>query len=248
MPFLILMTGQRGENLNQATVQHLVVAAHHGDETLSVAVALEFIQQALSAMNDPASPYHLDTLGKTFHVIPVLNIGGYNADRREERDASGRSFDPNRDYDDPCGGGMKFNLASTKALALYLIRQEITAAVTIHGYIGTFTFPWGTFSDQTLTPDHDLFVTVSEAVSEINGYRIGTHADVIYPTNGAFEDWAYHELGVWTTLLEIRRRPDKVKDAQGLLRYFGRVPQELSAFHDHLGDCREAILPIIGRP
>lgn len=164
-----------------ATVHHLVVGAHHGNEQKSTDVAMAFINEVVNAKKVSAG---LDRkLADTaFHVIPVLNISGYNAGQRQERDANGRSFDPNRDYPDPCGNDSTFNLNSTDALSKYLIAENIIGAVTIHGYIGTFTFPWGTYTNQTETPDHDIFREVTAEATTVNRYRTGTHADVIYPT------------------------------------------------------------------
>ncbi len=217
----------------------LVVGSHHGNERLSVDVALAVAEQAISAMTDPTSIYYPAMSTRILHVIPVLNIGGYNANRREEYDAKRVSHDPNRDYPDPCGGGgSKFKLASTDALARYMADQDIVAAVTIHGYIGTFTYPWGTYTNQTHTPDHAIYRTIAAKSGNISGYAIGTHADVIYPTNGAFEDWAYHSMGVWTMLLELDRGANVARDAESLVAYFAVAPTSRSSFHEHTGQCR----------
>lgn len=231
----------------ESIVNHLVVGAHHGNEQKSVDVALAFIDEVIAAKRAGAG-LDLKTGSAVLHVIPVLNIGGYNANRRQEYNAAGRSFDPNRDYPDPCGNSSTFNLASTDALAKYTIAEDIVGAVTIHGYIGTFTYPWGTYTNQTETPDHDVFRTVTTQAARVNRYRTGTHADVIYPTVGAYEDWAYHSLGVWVALLEIANNPNVTQDARSLVSYFTSLPTERSQYHEHLGNCRKAIGPVLARP
>jgi hypothetical protein len=230
-----------------AAVNHLVVGAHHGNEQKSTDVAMAFINEIVATKKASAG---LDRkLADTaFHIIPVLNISGYNAGQRQERDASGRSFDPNRDYPDPCGNDSTFNLNSTDALSKYLIAENIIGAVTIHGYIGTFTFPWGTYTNQTETPDHDIYRNVTEESARVNRYRTGTHADVIYPTVGAFEDWAYHSVGVWTALLEIKNNVNVTQDAQAIMSYFNGIPTIRSGNHAHIGTCRRPFGPIRGRP
>jgi len=239
----------KGPTATDGAPSHLVVGSHHGNERLSVDVALSFAEQAIATLKNPSSQYYEALADKVLHVIPVLNIGGYNNNRREEYDVRRVSIDPNRDYPDPCdGSGTKFRLASTEALARYVTDQAIVGAVTIHGYIGTFTFPWGTYTTETESPDHDTYMSLSRKVADINGYRIGTHADVIYPTNGAFEDWAYHSQGVWTTLLELRRNANVARDAEGLLAFFAAAPTARSAFHEHLGECRRFEGPIRARP
>ena len=219
-------------------VHVLVVGSHHGNETLSVDVALETADQAIAAMKNINSTYHQALKNHIFHVVPVLNIGGYSRNSREEYDANGWSRDPNRDYPDPCGGVQKFRLASTSALARYMNDVEFASAVTIHGYIGTFTYPWGTYTNQTHTPDHEIYHQAASKAVAVNGYRVGTHADVIYPTNGAFEDWAYHTHGTWTMLLELRRNANVTRDAESLLAYFSVAPTVPSQFHEHVGQCR----------
>jgi hypothetical protein len=230
-----------------AAIHHLVVGAHHGNEQKSTDVAMAFIKEVVEAKHVSAG---LDQkLADTaFHVIPVLNISGYNAGQRQERDANGRSFDPNRDYPDPCGNDSTFNLNSTDALSKYLIAENIIGAVTIHGYIGTFTFPWGTYTNQTETPDHDIYRNVTAEAARVNRYRTGTHADVIYPTVGAFEDWAYHSVGVWTALLEIKNNVNVTQDAQAIVTYFNKIPTTKSGNHAHVGTCRRAFGPIRARP
>lgn len=230
-----------GSDSGEHPVHVLVVGSHHGNETLSVDVAMETATQAIQAMKQPSSTYHETLKNHVIHVIPVLNIGGYNRNSREEYDANGRSRDPNRDYPDPCGGVQKFRLASTTALARYMNDIEFASAVTIHGYIGTFTYPWGTYTNQTHTPDHEVFHRIAAKSAAVNGYRIGTHADVIYATNGAFEDWAYHTHGTWTMLLELRRDANVTRDAESLLAYFSVAPTAPSQFHEHVGQCRSVM-------
>lgn len=228
---------------------HLVVGVHHGNEQLSAEVALEFARQTIELMantNLPRAGYVSDRI---FHVFPVLNIPGFNRNRREETDGNGRSHDPNRDYPDPCDGGERtYKLKSTAALANYTVQQDIVGAVTIHGYIGTFTYPWGTYTSQTRTLDDNFFFDVTRAAATVNGYRVGTHADVIYPTVGAYEDWAYYMHGVWVTLLEIHRSPDIEADAESLIAYFAQLPAVRSVNHEHTGSCLQPLGPILARP
>lgn len=228
--------------------QHLVVGAHHGNEQMSTDVALRFATRLIATLRDPSSPLYATLSQNTYVIVPVLNISGYNSGRREERSAAGRYLDANRDYPDPCTTDTPFVLNSTRNIADFIRREGIVAAVTIHGYIGTFTYPWGIFTTNTATPDHDLFKSMSAQAVAVNGYDTGTHADAIYPTAGAFEDWAYHELGVWVMLLEIASRPNVDRDADALLKYFSVAPTSRSSYHEHLGDCSGMPETIIARP
>lgn len=81
--------------------KHLVVATHHGNEQLSAEVAMSFARQLISTLQNPAAPRHVGLTTSVFFVIPVLNISGYNAGRREERAQTGTFLGPNRDYPIP---------------------------------------------------------------------------------------------------------------------------------------------------
>jgi carboxypeptidase T len=228
--------------------KHLVVGTHHGNEQLSAEVAHSFAERLVAALEDPNAPFHAELSKSVYYVIPVLNVSGFNAGRREESSRTGRTMDPNRDYPDPCTTDQPYQLASTGHLADFVGREEIVAAVTIHGYIGTFTYPWGIFTTNTHTPDHTAFQAMSREVVAVNRYSTGTHADAIYPTAGAFEDWAYFEHGVWVMLLEIANRPNVARDADSLLKYFAVAPETRSTQHTHVGRCTNVPLTIIARP
>jgi hypothetical protein len=233
-----------GAAANQPTsdaTSFLVVGAHHGNETYSVDVALRFIDDQIARSESTDD-------GVVYHVIPVLNVSGYNISRREESRASGGTQDPNRDYPDPCRDDNPYRLQSTKAIAEYVQSQNVAAAVTIHGYIGTFTYPWGTYTTVPKTLDDTTFKNLGRLAVAANGYDTGTHGELIYPTVGAFEDWAYYDLGVWVTLLEIENRPNVANDAEAMHRFFANAPRVRSLQHEHTGRCTTIRGPILGRP
>ena len=222
----------------QNKVHHLLVGTHHGNEQLSVNVAMEFARQLAYILKTSNDPHH--NIFKNFEltVVPVLNISGYNYGRRRERSRMGHDLDPNRDYPDPCVADKKsFQLKSTQNLVNYMVTKNTVAAASIHGYIGTFTFPWGIYTDNSKTLDHIAFQSMASYAVQANGYRVGTHADVIYPATGAFEDYAYAGFGIWSVLLEIDHAPDIAKDAYSLIRYFSAAPKQRSQNFDHTGSC-----------
>ncbi|MEC9281170.1 MAG: M14 family zinc carboxypeptidase [Bdellovibrionota bacterium] len=224
----------QNEKINQ-----LVVAAHHGNETLSVPVSLEFAGQVLNILKNPDHPFHTNFKNKRFHVIPALNISGINNNRREEYDIEGISHDPNRDYPDACNKTKKnFKLKSTSLLTRYIYNNKIVSAATVHGYIGTLTFPWGMFTKNTHTHDHQSFLDLTQYAVKANSYEVGTHADLIYPAEGSFEDYMYLGFGIWTVLLEIDHNPNISKDANSLVRFFYASPNSRSNQHQHTADCK----------
>ncbi|MFT6069166.1 MAG: hypothetical protein ACJAT2_000357 [Bacteriovoracaceae bacterium] len=211
-------------------VNHLVVATHHGNEGLSAELAYEFIK-SLSSKKDAFK-------GARIFIIPVLNKSGYDKGEREEV-ASGVSHDPNRDYPDPCVEKKSFKLKSTTLLSGFVKEKNIVGAITIHGYYGSLTYPWGIYTDNYRSLDHDIFELKAQKATRHNSYTTGTHADVLYPAGGAFEDWAYFEHGVWSLLVELENRPDFKNDVKMLYSSIESFPGKRSSDHRHIGNCTE---------
>jgi len=208
---------------------HLIVGTHHGNEGTAATLSVNLAQKLIDTMKAGKTAIS----GCVFYVIPVLNISGYNANRRTEVNKSGSYVDPNRDYPDPCVSASYYELASTKNLSLFVERYNIVGSVTIHGYIGTFTYSWGIYTSNTKTPDDTQFRTMASEAVKANGYQTGTHTDVIYPAAGSYEDWAYYQFGVWSMLLELDSSANLTKDAQCLITYFTLVPASQSGNHSH---------------
>jgi len=231
------------KNIYQDSIEKrrfLLVGTHHGNERLSADLALRFAEDLLKRFAGTTSYESEEIAGledAIFYVVPVLNIDGFNANRREDKTSSGQSIDPNRDYPDVCVDQPSFRLKSTANLARFIDQENIVGAVTVHGYVGTFTYPWGIYTDDTKTLDDAFFKNVTNRAVLFNNYRTGTHTAVIYAAAGAFEDYAYHKFGVWTTLLELARSPKLDRDSLAMLSYFADLPAERSNQHQHLGNC-----------
>ncbi len=218
---------------SRAKVKHVVVGTHHGNERASAEVPLYFTEMI-------AKSYDSSVL---YYVIPVLNISGYNVYRRGENGSDGDVHDSNRDYEDACTTKQDFNLKSTSLIAELIEREDIVSAVSVHGYVGTFTFPWGTEANNYATQDDAFFTEWAKKAVKINNYKIGTHGGAIYPATGAFEDWAYYKLGVWSFLLEIRSpSSDLKKDAATLVEFFKNSPSERSRNVGQQVNCVDRIL------
>ena len=91
------------------------------------------------------------------------------------------------------------------------------------------------YTSNTKTADHRIYDMIGKECCKINNYRTGTHADVIYPATGAFEDWCYNAHGIWTMLLELAHSADLEKDAEAVVKFFTLVPGERSKSHKHPG-------------
>lgn len=212
-------------------VKNLVVATHHGNEYGSTEVA-----RALAA-----SLAEAPLPGQTVYVVPVLNISGYNSKSREEKGS-----DPNRDYPGPCGGEGPHNLASTRALAEFIDREQIVTSATLHTYSPAVVWPWGFSTPDLSTPYDGLYKQLAEAAVLESGYEIGNSAEAIYPANGTYEDYAFWKHGTWSLLFELGRSHSPTRsqivemarvNVSGLRRYLEAAPRERAADHAFRGRC-----------
>lgn len=229
-----------GENIvgikigNGATAD-LVVATHHGNEFGSTAVGLgaaeEFARNPIP--------------GHTVYIIPVLNIQGYNNLNRYEK-VSGRNVDLNRDYPGPCVDKKSFQSRATKALANFLDQKNIISSATLHTYWPAVLYPWGMSAKQSGTKDESLFINLSKAAAVESRYEVGNSKDLLYAADGAFEDYAYWQHGIWSLLFEMggSHNPSQASmktmvqvNTPGLRRFFEMAPKQRSTEHAFTGTC-----------
>jgi len=138
-------------------------------------------------------------VGQTVYIIPVLNIGGYN-DKERRESAKGRSWDPNRNYPGPCGSEGELSLQSTRSLAGFVDRQGIVTSATLHTFAPAVMYPWGISTHDLSTPYDDIFKNIVQAATLESHYETGNSTEVLYPANGAYEDYAYWKHGIWSIL------------------------------------------------
>ncbi len=225
-----------GVKIGSGPVKNLVVATHHGNEYASAELALAFAE---SVAKDPIE-------GQTLFVIPVLNIAGYNSRSRQERAGNGRSYDPNRNYPGACGTEGPFTLKSTRALADFVDREGIVSSATIHTFFPAVVYPWGLSSRDLATAYPEIFTKMVSDATAWSRYKIGNSADVIYPADGTFEDYAFEKHGIWSILFEVGRShsPDEnaIQDmirtnVPGLRSMFLHAPSARAVNHRFTGRC-----------
>lgn len=74
--------------------------------------------------------------------------------------------------------------------------------ITLHSYGEYIIVPWGYTDD--VAPNDDGLRALGEAMSQSNGYFVGTNDDTVgYSTSGTTDDMAYGELGVASFTFEI---------------------------------------------
>lgn len=229
----------QGMMIGNGPVNNLLVATHHGNEYGSTELALGF------AENIAAQPI----ADQTMYVIPVLNIDGYNNRNRHER-INGRYIDLNRDYPGPCGTEGPFFSKSTKALADFLESQKIVTSATVHTYWPTVVWPWGLSTHDIDTPYTPIFMKLAQTAAEFSNYETGNSAQVIYPADGTFEDYAFWKHGIWSLLFEVgKSHYPGIQDLNaivkqnvpGIRKMFETAPKSRAAQHEFTGQCNLAL-------
>jgi hypothetical protein len=225
-----------GVKIGDGPVHNLLVATHHGNEYGSEELALAF---ADAVAKNPIQ-------GQTMYVIPVLNIDGFNNRDRYEHDSQGRSDDPNRDYPGPCGTEGPFHLKSTEALANFIDRENIVVSSTLHTYWPAVVYPWGISTQDLATPYDPQYIQLVQTATAQSHYQYGNNTQLIYPADGAFEDYAYWKHGIWSLLFEVgdSHTPDEGDltainqgNVPGLIAMYKSAPTERAPKHDFTGKC-----------
>ncbi len=226
--------------IGTGAVNALIVATHHGNEYGSTAVSMGI---ADSLAKNPVA-------GLTVFIVPVLNIGGYNQFDRYESNLNS-SFDPNRDYTGPCKTGPTFNLKSTKALADFVDKKNITISATLHTFWPAVVYPWGISTQDLSTPQDEDYLKLVSAATQESGYQTGNNTKVLYPADGTFEDYAYWKHGIWSLLFEMgfSHSPDQqaIKNMidvniPGMRRFLEQSPKQRATVHNFTGICDTKIL------
>lgn len=210
-------------------VGHLMVSTHHGNESATPLFTMKFVNNLVARYGNEAA---LDDIEWT--IVPVLNVSGYNANRREEK-----GQDPNRDYPNPCTAKPGGKLLSIKRVMDLAKSRIFSGSVTVHGYDGSLTYPWGLYTDKTHTEDHNQFDQIFSKAATLNGYRVGTAADIVYPANGCYEDFVYWKYGMWSLLLELASGSDSDinNTAKAIASFYDQLNSSPSDKNQFLGNC-----------
>ena len=225
-----------GLKIGSGPTHTLVVGTHHGNEYGSTEVAIG-VADHLAKSPIP---------GQTIYIIPVLNIGGYNARNRYEADSNGGSHDPNRDYPGPCATEGPFALKSTAALARFLETEKIISSATLHTYFPAVVYPWGMSTHDLGNAYPEIFSDMVRDATVESHYQTGNNTQIIYPADGTFEDYAYWKHGIWSILFELgySHTPSESEiqtmvnvNVPGIVRMLANAPTQLAQNHAFTGKC-----------
>ncbi len=213
---------------------YLVVGTHHGNELYAATFSVEFLQSVLARYTSHEL-FHSNLPDIEWTFVPVLNISGYNANNRYED-----GQDPNRDYPGPCISAQGGKLKSIKLMMNLLESRVFAGSLTVHGYLGGLTYPWGVDVDKTATKDQNFYDSVFSKAAKLNGYRYGTSTDVVYPCDGTFEDYVYWKKGIFSMLLELvdGSTQDRADTVKSTTLFFDSLDSSPSVNNQFTTSCR----------
>lgn len=220
-------------------IGQIIVSTHHGNELAAPLFTMYHLTEILKRYN--STDLYRGNLAETeWTIIPVLNISGYNAANRYEK-----GYDPNRDYAGPCHSDPGGKVKSIRRLTDFIATRPFAGSLTVHGYVGALTYPWGISLTKVETNDHNAFAQVTKNAAALNGYRHGTSTDIVYPVNGAYEDYAYWKHGMWSLLLELRdgSENDIRTTSEAITYYFDNINSSPSVKNQLTGSCTRSIKP-----
>lgn len=197
-----MRVGIAPQQMDPAKIGQIIVSTHHGNEKGAPKFTMLFLKDLITRYASKEM-WRGELASQEWTIIPVLNISGFNRDERLEH-----GQDPNRDYPSPCATPSALKLKSIQNLVAYLKSRPFTGSVTVHGYDGSFTYPWGMYVTDYHTKDHDLYESLFRKAAQVNNYTWGNGGVVVYPANGCYEDYVYWKHGSWSLLLELRDGSD----------------------------------------
>ncbi len=153
--------------------------------------------------------------------------------------------DPNRDYANPCLSTPGGKLKSIRQIQAFMKTRIFTGSVTVHGYDGSLTYPWGIYADNYETKDNNQYKSIFQKAAALNGYRTGTASDVVYPANGCYEDYAYWKHGMWSLLLELESgSPTDIADTVlAIHSFYDQLDASPSTQNQFEAKCTAGFLP-----
>ncbi|MCB9778304.1 MAG: hypothetical protein H6742_07055 [Alphaproteobacteria bacterium] len=192
-----------------------LLGGHHGDEWVSVEVALDAADRLVAALDDdPSLAALLDR--HAVWVLPLVNPDGHAAADRY----SATTVDLNRNYDyawsatEWRSGAAPFSEPETRAVRSLHELAGLSAGLSFHA--GDTNIGWVWNHSRTPTADAAALEALAEvyaAPCDQDGFWITNGAEW-YPTWGDTNDWAYGRLGAWDFTVEVSR--DKIPDGREL--------------------------------
>lgn len=191
------------ESLGLDKPEILLVGVQHGDEIVSLEVALETARLLLESYG---SDQWLTELvdRREIYIVPLANPWGFRHGVRASPGDEG-SEDMNRDhvYDrDDCSSfcNDETSLSTVGARAIHELarRHLFRVMLDFHGGVELIIHPWGSplHNSDTESPDDEVHSVLGQRMSQFGGpysgfYPVGTASDLLGPVHGPLDDTSY---------------------------------------------------------
>jgi len=206
----------------------------HAREPAGMEVLLYFMWYLLDNYGtDPVATHLVND--RELWFVPVVNPEGYCYNEYQHPGGGGMwranrrdcgpdyGVDLNRNwgymwgYDDQgsspyCGdetyrGTGPFSEPTTQVIRDFINDRDFVMCLDNHTYGMWLIYPW--CYDRLYTPDHNLFVAITDSMAAFNGHTPGTAWETVnYPVNGGSVDWEYGEAGIIAVSPEIGTQDD----------------------------------------
>ena len=192
----------------------------HGDEELGPTSVTNFAQYFCDTYDiKKNSLYHNILKNKIIIMTPMTNsFGYYNKQRKEKvfihKTKEYKLVDPNRDFPyNKSNDDIQICMQTLSARTINEIFNEfiIGGAITFHGGTSKLAYAWGNnihvqkinnVISSTEAPDFNAFNNIGKIMvksssskdnldNNITDYILGDMTSILYPLDGALEDWAY---------------------------------------------------------
>lgn len=206
----------------------------HAREPAGMEVLLYFMWYLLDNYGSDPDATHLVN-DREIWVVPVANPDGYCYNEYQHPEGGGMwrknryycgsgdwGVDLNRNWgymwgydnsgsspycdEETYRGPSAFSEPATQAMRDFYLSRNFVMSLDNHCHGDWLLIPWG--YDYIYTPDHNLFVAITESMAVFNGYTPATCWEAMYPVNGGSIDWEYAELGIIGVSPEIGNEDD----------------------------------------
>lgn len=207
-----------------------VLGGHHGNEPISVVVALALAERLAAAPE-------LVPADAEVWIVPDVNPDGLAAHARE----NAFGVDLNRNYDYAWGeathpGAAPFSEPETRAIRALTRARSWLGGLTLHAGASNIGWVWNYTADER-APDEPLLAAIGEsyanAVSDPDFWS--TNGADWYVTHGDTTDWSYGRWGIpeFTVELSDEKAPDDTDavvdaHADAILAWLNRPPDLLA--------------------
>jgi hypothetical protein len=204
----------------------MINGAHHGDEKITVLVALGFMDFILQHSDDPELNNILNDYN--FYLVPIVNPDGYCNHSRN----NAQGYDINRDYYhfDELANARGFKTPEARLVTRLMEKNKFKGAIALHSGDEAVYWPMG--DSPHPSAHHQIFGEIARLTANKMGFDRRMQSYYDYPTQGEFIDFVYkthHILGLTIELSQdhlprpgIHREIVK-KGIDGILAYLSAL-------------------------